>query len=303
MAASAEKHEVLYLGIDGGGSNCRAVISGIDGRVIGRGRGGPANPFFGLQKSFDSIIEATQIALKESNLDDKTMSKMVAGIGLAGVNLPELFAQFQQWDSPFLRMYLTTDMEIANLGAHGGEEGAVIIVGTGSCGYCNVAGKQTMLGGHGFPIGDKASGAWMGLKAIEHTLLALDGFVESDQLAEKISAFFSATSGLQLSEHLIGRTSNSYAKLASIVFDSADAGVPKALEIIDEATAYIASLTDKLMAGEGKRLSMIGGLSQHLLARLSKELASQFSEAISQPEIGALHFAIKSWKAEQRPIG
>lgn len=53
------------------------------------------------------------------------------------------------------------------MGAHTRDEGAVMIAGTGSCGYSFVNGKATILGAHGFPFGDKCSGAWIGLEAVK----------------------------------------------------------------------------------------------------------------------------------------
>ncbi len=55
--------------------------------------------------------------------------------------------------SPACKVY--DDIDIARAGAHGGEDGAVIIVGTGSAAMAMVDGQRHQCGGWGFHIGDQ----------------------------------------------------------------------------------------------------------------------------------------------------
>lgn len=296
MTVLESLEDTLFIGIDGGGSKCRAIISNIKGDILGTGLGGPANPFYGVQRALSSIVEASENALVDANLENKSLVNLVAGVGLAGVNLPELFQKLQEWKHPFAQMFLTTDMDIANIGAHNGQQGAVIIVGTGSCGFISLPGSKHTFGGHGFPIGDKASGAWMGLQAIEHTLLVLDGFSTDSLLAIKVCEYFSVDTGYELSQNFVGQASREYAKIASLVFECADKGDTKALEIVNEGIEYLTILAETLLEDRSTRLCMIGGLSTYFMSRLEPKLASLFSDVCSQPEFGALQFAVQSWK-------
>ena len=300
MSSSESVENKLILGIDGGGSKCKAVIANQLGEVIGQGVGGPANPIQGYQKTINSILDATQRALSAANLEDFKLSNLVAGVGLAGVNLPQPFQLMNQWQHPFAALYLTTDLEIANIGAHDGSDGAVIIVGTGSCGFSSMAGKKVSFGGHGFPMGDIGSGAWIGLQAVKHTLLVLDGFESQSQLASKICQQFSISSGLALSEKLAGRTSHQFARIASLVFESADADDSVAQKIIDEGLDYITQMLKLIQQDSPKRISMIGGLAKFVLPRLAEKHRKLFVEPIQQPEIGALTFARQSWQLHHK---
>jgi len=47
-----------YLGIDGGGSRCRARIEDGNGRLLGEGISGPATTRIGVEKAWRSIMEA-----------------------------------------------------------------------------------------------------------------------------------------------------------------------------------------------------------------------------------------------------
>ncbi len=77
---------MLYLGIDGGGTKCRAIIENESGEIIGKGIGGPVNPQYGLSTTFKSILEATDQAAKECGITEKDYEQDIVGIGLAGVN-------------------------------------------------------------------------------------------------------------------------------------------------------------------------------------------------------------------------
>ena len=53
----------LYIGIDGGGSHCRALLQDSKGKILGEGWGGPANPVNDAELAKQSILEACNQAL------------------------------------------------------------------------------------------------------------------------------------------------------------------------------------------------------------------------------------------------
>ena len=83
MANMPLGEQTLYIGIDGGGTKCRASIMTADFQVLGTGVGGPANPFHGIQQAKDSIRSAAELALSDAGLPPSAMSGLVAGAGLA----------------------------------------------------------------------------------------------------------------------------------------------------------------------------------------------------------------------------
>ena len=76
----------------------------------------------------------TDAVLNSGTLQELKLKDICVGIGLAGVNLPHVYDKMIKWQSPFKSMSLTTDIHIACLGAHEGHDGAVLILGTGTCG-------------------------------------------------------------------------------------------------------------------------------------------------------------------------
>lgn len=280
----------LYVGIDGGGTKCKAIIYQND-VILGSGISGPANPFHGFEQAIHSILTATNKALADAELAPSTIHNLIAGVGLAGVNLPQLFDKVSLWQHPFKQMFLTTDLHIACIGAHQGKEGAVIITGTGSCGYSASNEKPLVVGAHGFPHGDKGSGAWFGFNAVEQVLLAMDGLAPKTLLMQSVPEVLGCRDDLELVEKINGQKSRFFAQLAGLVFDAANQGDQVALDIIKDGAEYISELARKLLQTEPHRISIIGGLAPLLMPYLDGEVIEALSAPLAPPEVGAVYFA------------
>jgi glucosamine kinase len=199
-----------------------------------------------------------------------------------------------EWEHPFKQMFLTTDLHTACIGAHEGSDGAVIITGTGSCGFSCVNGRTTNFGGHGFALGDKGSGAWMGLEAIKATLLDLDGLGEATNLTNVITEHFAADNAMAIVEKMSGQPSSSFAKLARYVFEAANNNDKVAVSIVKEGADYVSKLAQRLLENNPPRLSMIGGLAEPLNKWLAEDIAKRVESPIQPPEMGAVYFAQQS---------
>lgn len=287
----AQKNEIYFLGIDGGGTKCKALLMSDAGECLGIGVSGPANPLIGIEQTIQSITTATSLALTDAKLESSAVEKICACIGLAGVNLPNFHQSIRMWEHPFKYMTVTTDLHIACLAAHAGGNGAVIITGTGSCGYANVDGRQLIVGAHGFPYGDKASGAWFGLEAFRYCLLSLDNIAPDCLLVHLIMEHFASENAVPMIQKMVNAPPYQYAKLAPLVFQAAEQGDTVAKQLIQDAASYVAAVASRLFTIEPPRTSLIGGLSSLIMPHLDIEIVSRFSAPYEQPEVGAAHFA------------
>lgn len=281
---------VMYLGIDGGGSKTKAILVDEKNQLLGEGIAGASNPLHGLEQAITSVTLAAELALESAGLARSQLSRLVVGAGLAGVNLPDLYKVMSEWQHPFGQFFLTTDLHVACLGAHSGADGAVIITGTGSCGYSTVLGKSLIVGAHGFPFGDKGSGAWFGLEALKYTLLASDGLAPSSALKASVEASLGAQ-GIDLVGKMVGATSKDYAKLAPLVLDLADQQDQVCLSLAQDGADYISAVANKLLAQGAQRLSMIGGVSERLQRWMAADVVARLTPPQMQPEFGAVLFA------------
>jgi len=290
MLNSSGNNEI-FLGIDGGGSKCKAIVMSSENKILGTGIAGPGNPLHGFEQAINSITESAKLALKDAGIDESELGNIVAGVGLAGVNLPVLFEQMSNWKHPFKKMYLATDLLIACLGAHDGKDGAVMITGTGSCGFSFVDGHPYMVGAHGFPHGDKGSGAWFGLQAAKQSLLSLDGLIPQSLINDKVLALLNVKDDVELVEVIAGKPAAFYARMANLVFDCAEEGDELALAIVAEGADYINHVARQLLKQTPPHLALIGGLTPRIKPWLDEAIKAQLIEPINPPEVGSVIFA------------
>ena len=279
--------EAIFLGIDGGATTCRARIEDAGGRVLGEGEGGTANPYRGLEPAIAEILAATRKALAAAGLPDESIGALHAGLGLAGVGQRHEYQTVLAHPFPFASVALATDAHTACLGAHGGRDGAILILGTGSCGWAIVAGQPHRLGGLGFPISDHGSGATLGLSTMRRALLAHDDIEPATALTKAVMARFDDDTDAAVAWQRDAQPRD-YAALAPLVIDHAAKGDPLATELMQAAAAEAALLADALLAKGAERLALMGGLAQHIRPWLPVHL----QDSIVEPDGDALDGAI-----------
>lgn len=284
--------EQLFLGVDGGGSKCKAILYCASKGILAEAISGPANLLLGTELVTRNIMDATHQAMEESGIVGLKTSDLVAGIGLAAFNLPKCEKEIAQWKPPFKKAFLTTDIHIACVGAHNGEDGGVIIVGTGTNGFASSATGKRSVGGHGFAVGDKGSGAWFGHQAVRLALEAFDGLRPKTQLFELVRDSFSVESSLELAQLATDFCPKDYAKLAPSVISIAEAGNPDASLLVQEGAQYLSQMATALIHSSDAPLPLafVGGLSHLVIPHLSDEVRKFITETQCPPEVGAARF-------------
>ena len=76
----------LYLGVDGGGTGCRAAVADAAGRVLGQGAAASANIWTDPEGARANILAAAQAALDAAATGAGSASSS-AVLGLAGANV------------------------------------------------------------------------------------------------------------------------------------------------------------------------------------------------------------------------
>lgn len=291
MSKEKYNNKQLYLGIDGGGSKCRAILYSNEDGIVADAVSGPANVLRGIEKAQQHIIEATDTALAQVGLTPDFKANLIAGIGLAGLNLEACMTEMKRWNSPFKQSFYTTDLHIACVGAHGGKDGAVMIIGTGSSALVCQNNKLIEMGGHGFPVGDAGSGAWVGYKSIELALLVLDGLKPETDFIKAICKHYQITTAIELAQAVSGFTPTEFGRLAPLVVQHAQLNDQHAVNILKSGAEYLSALATKLLQDKTLKLSLIGGLSPLMQPYLSPEVVGQLKEAEQPPEVGAVLYA------------
>jgi len=281
----------VYLGIDGGGTKCKARLEDAQGNLLAEAIAGPANAARNLTGSVKAVLEASEKAIAKANIKGLTLNQIHAGIGLAGINIPQVKQAFLKQSLPFASWHITTDLHIACLGAHLGQDGAIVIVGTGSSGVAIHNDQQFEMGGHGFVVGDKGSGAWLGKMAISHCLETLDGIAPNNLLSKQVINLFDCDSAYDLVNLTLEAKPALFASVAPLIFRLAASQQEDALLLVNQAATYINKICHRLLSGNLHRLSLIGGITQPLTPYLDSQLQAIIRPAQATPEQGAILYS------------
>lgn len=275
------------IGVDGGGTGTRVrVAHAADGVIFAHGAGGPSGLGLGIERAWSAIHAAIGLAFEGAGIALPAPQRIAIGLGLAGVHNRVWAQAFVAADPGYGQLVLETDAFTTLMGAHDGQPGAIVAIGTGSVGealYADDARRE--VGGWGFPAGDEAGGGWIGLRAVNHAQQAIDGRRPRDAFAD---AVIHACGGSReaIQAWLGTATQTSYAGLAPLVLEHADNKVANA--ILTTAGAEIAALARSLDPDGGLPLALCGSLGKALRPWLPPQLAARTHAPIGDSADGAL---------------
>jgi N-acetylglucosamine kinase-like BadF-type ATPase len=174
--------EDLILAIDGGGTNCRAILSTMEGYVLASAQSGSCNyQSVGLDIAMTNIKAAIN---KVIQVTGQPLALKSAVFGLAGIDTRKdrrivrgaIDKALDQLGLISKEIIVDNDGMITLLGAIGCEDGVLVMAGTGSiaCGMTKQGG-QVRAGGWGHLLDDAGSGYAIGKAALTHVMYVYDG--------------------------------------------------------------------------------------------------------------------------------
>ncbi|TCW80952.1 ATPase [Burkholderia sp. SRS-46] len=282
--------EILYaIGIDGGGTGTRAVLADRQGRELAQGRGGPSGLGLGIERAWASIGVACADAFTQAGVAFD-WSRCALGCGLAGVNNAGWLAAFRA-QAPLAALAVESDAYTTVVGAHGGAPGLVVALGTGSIAAAlDAAGACRIAGGFGFPSGDEASGAWLGMRALAYAQQALDGRAPRDAFAGALLVEIGAADREALVAWSCDANQTAYARLAPLVF--AHRTHPVAAALIAQAGDEIGKMIDALDPRHALPVALCGGLADALAPAVPARHAARLRAPLEDSAHGALRLAL-----------
>lgn len=280
----------FYLGVDAGGTATKSRLTDEQGNILGTGSAGPANTRVGIEALHATLLDVCAQATTSAGLLNDQIGTVRCGMGIAGMSRMGMKPKIQALSFPYANVQFSSDAMIANLGAHGGGDGATLILGTGSIGLIKRGEDSFSIGGYGFPISDEGSGAALGLSAIRHALRALDGRTKPSPLSQAITRQFDHAIPKVIA-WMDGAAPGDYANFAPLVMDYADNGDEIALSIVRDAALHIERFIETIIARGVPRCVLMGGLAQRMKPWLRVRIAAQLQEPIGDALDGALILA------------
>ena len=307
-----------YLGVDGGGTNCRIRLADENLVTLGEGRGGPSNlQIQNGDPAYRSILDGARAAFAAAGLGEADYGNAYGGFCMAGGRSVVDRDAFQRRPWPFAAVRTYDDIDAAHAGALGGAEGAVIIAGTGSAALAIVDGKRHQCGGWGFHIGDQMSGAILGRELVRRAVEAADGLVSGspltvaviDKLGGSIDAVmewsfpkpvtpveFKDADGNDLPV-TVGRAPKAYGDFTRMIFEYFDAGDPIARELMDLEMSYVDNYVRWFKARGATRMAATGGLGERLFPLLVDRYGSFIVKPLGDNLSGAVILAKQNFSA------
>ena len=296
-----------YLGVDGGGTNCRIRLTDANLVTLADANGGRSNLQIDAgEPAFRSISEGTREVFAKAGIDFAETANTYACFGMAGGRLPSARDAFEKRPWPFAAVKVYDDIDIARAGAHGGEDGAVIIVGTGSAAMALVNGQRYQAGGWGFHIGDQMSGAILGRELIRRTVEAADGLVSGSPLTAAVLDKFGGDINSIMDwsfpkddrlagnpppgapATLLGRAPAEFGALMPLFFEYYEKGDAVAAELMALEMHYIDIYVQWFKARGVEKMAAVGGFG----TRLYPLLIAKYGDFIVTPQHEPLHGAV-----------
>ncbi|MEN9629866.1 MAG: glucosamine kinase [Pseudomonadota bacterium] len=276
------------IGVDGGGSGTRARVQTLHGQPVGEGSAGPSGLSQGIEQAWRHIGLAVTAAFADAGLSLPSPADCALSLALAGAERSSNRDAFLASDPGHALCLLENDALGALRGAFSGRPGRVVAAGTGSVGAARWPdGTVRLLGGWGFPIGDEGSGAWLGVRAVQHAQAAMDGRAPSGPLALAVWSHCGNTPP-RLLDWSLGSGQRAYAQLAPLVFELAEQD-PQAERLLQGAAHELSLLAQALQpAGPSLPLVVYGSIGCRLASRLPATLRQHVVTADGDAMAGAL---------------
>ncbi len=283
-----------FIGIDGGGTSCRAALADGNGTIIGRGKSGASNILTDPDNALRHITEAANLAFQEAGLS-ADLSSASAVLGLAGNNVGDA-VNYVKARLPFRQSDIVSDGVIALQGAIGDEDGAIGIVGTGTVYIARHDGKLHSVAGWGFQVSDLGSGARLGQLALQEGLLAYDKIHPMTGLTEAVLAEFGGNPEAIVDFARLAKPGD-FGRHTPKVFEFAGRGDKTAIRILKTGATGIDEALDAVngVTKSKGRLCLLGGLGPLYPPYLAERHRARLSEPLADALTGAVALAVKAY--------
>lgn len=272
----------VIVAVDGGGSRCRLVAYSEGGEVLARTTVDEhASLSLGVAAAWQHIVGGLNVLRQKMRVAASWQPDKLV-MGLAGSLQQRRRSEFLSLLPGSVSATLVTDGYAQLMGASGGQAGICLAIGTGSVlHWQDDQGRTGMAGGWGFPIGDEASGAWIGMRLVQRYIWHWDGHPETSSLFDCLKSRVGDTVS-DIQQWTTESRSSVLAQLAPLVFEHASNGDAVAMKLLDEACEHAVALVN--LVDEQLPLYVVGGVGKQLEPRLRH----CFGDRLSKPKGDAL---------------
>lgn len=226
-----------YIGVDAGATKTTACAYSTDGQTLQTATASFGNVTLDFVQGVKNIKQAIDEIIITQGVP------IMVVLGISGVETGSLKEQvYNALQADFPNLYVTNDAMLGLYAALKGEDGILIIAGTGSIGYLKCGQELKRFGGWGHLINDDGSGYSIAIKAIRYIAYAFDNNNADTPLRKAIFSHLHITELRQLIDFTYKATKGEIAALVPIVVQTANAGDIQAVSILRWAGERLAFL-------------------------------------------------------------
>jgi glucosamine kinase len=303
----------FVVGVDGGGTRTRAVITDQNGMELARAEApGAVVTADAPGDAVEAVSEAVRAAAERAGVG-LPVDGMWAGLAGAGLNdVRAAVARELQAAQLATRVVVGTDVEAAFQDALGSGPGILLISGTGSIAWArHPTAGVIRVGGWGEGLGDEGSGYAIGMGALRAVAQAEDGRGPATALRDELLEHLSLKEPEGLVAWIAGASKGDVAALVPLVSRVAAGGDPGAAGIlaaaVEDLTTHLRTVLERAGSWpEVPGLVLWGGLLgeggplRDALVAAAGHYPVQLMARDVDPPIGAAKMALAALAA---PVG
>ena len=253
--------KTYYIGIDGGGTKTKFDLFDSDKNSIASITTPTIHP---AQASFKEVVSVLNTAKEKllANINDRDyVLKVGAGLGGYGINADYRKKLEDEFSTVFEEFKLYSDAYAAMLGALAGEDGILMIAGTGSIALAKVGDETFRCGGFGYRYGDEGSAYSIGKALISRALKEADGRLDKSIISDLVADYFD-----NIGINIIATSDFSRDKIAGLAaaaskyVENSESVRDIFLAAAKEISLHIKAIGKNFESGKRIRLSYIGGV-------------------------------------------
>lgn len=302
---------ILAIGLDGGGTKTRAILTDNMGNILGRGVSGPSNHNrVGDELAESALNDAIRQAFFQAQISPRPVKSIC--LGMAGADRPDDQLWLEDWarrNQVSSQVICVNDGRILISAGTPQGWGCGLISGTGSLAVGrNDKGDSVRSGGWGYLFGDEGSGYWIGISALRAVAKSVDGRGPDTLLKNMILEYWKLQNSSQLISLIYGSQFNraEIARLANIVQLASEQGDRIAATIQDNAghelSKMLLSTAVQLNFSASCPCAFGGGVltHDHRLQNIVIEdcaingLTLEPTTIVEEPALGAIRIALQS---------
>jgi len=260
--------KTYYIGIDGGGTKTKLDLFDSDKNSIASITMPTIHPAQASFKEAVSVLTDAKEKLLANINDSDYVLKVGAGLGGYGINADYRKKLEDEFSTVFDEFKLYSDAYAAMLGALAGEDGILMIAGTGSIALAKVGDETFRCGGFGYRYGDEGSAYSIGRALISRALKEADGRLDKSIISDLVADYFDG-----IGFNIIATSDFSRDKIAGLAaaaskyVENSESVRDIFLAAAKEISLHIKAIGKNFESGKRIRLSYIGGVfrSEYIL--------------------------------------